>query len=389
VLALAAIVVASAQATSTAWQHTLIRHERYEDFENGSGHAAWLGADYPLTLKAKFRALWLPGVTFYEFGRGEGDEPEDGLARYESPAIDVVGGFSELWLSWNVDCPIDAGFSVELRVAAAKGDWSPWLHVASSGQVAVPFARMGDFGINGEQPVFDAVAMREFDGGKIDVDHFVSNQSWDRLQYSVRARTKADSAEVRVRRVVLCASRRSASVDAQTPMPIRTDAQRRLDVPTFHDEQIQSDWREWMSLTSSVAMAAKYRGQAVAASMIDGLKAMRVDPVHDLSPAAIVDLAYRAGAPGFVERVGSWSEVENAIARRQPLVIRVEQDDSARRTVTWLVLCGFDERGNVLVNDPLAPETALVQPVIAREELRRTWLAQGGTALVFLPREEK
>jgi hypothetical protein len=54
-----------------------------------------------------------------------------------------------------------------------------------------------------------------------------------------------------------------------------------------------------------------------------------------------------------------------------------------------LVLCGFDERGDVFVNDPAAGTPELGQLTYRREQLERVWMARGGTSYVLLAPESK
>jgi len=53
-----------------------------------------------------------------------------------------------------------------------------------------------------------------------------------------------------------------------------------------------------------------------------------------------------------------------------------------------LVLRGFDEQNDCLVNDPAAIDAEHGQLTYKRSELETCWLARGGTAYVLLPRPE-
>jgi hypothetical protein len=53
-----------------------------------------------------------------------------------------------------------------------------------------------------------------------------------------------------------------------------------------------------------------------------------------------------------------------------------------------LVLCGFDDKGDALVNDPAAADATKGKATYKRAELTKAWLARGGTCYVLLPKSK-
>jgi hypothetical protein len=362
---------ASAPA-ATHWEHTLIRHEKFEDFDGGTGVSVRMALDPPLTLidDNTRRAGEQPGT----YRSGIAPDP-----RYESRVLEIPAGFNDALLSWNLDCPARAGCAVELRVGHKRDEsWSPWMHVASSGDYDVGVeASMGD---------------RDFIDGKIDVDYFTSSQLWDRVQYRIRARSDANfqRAELQVRRVVLCLSRRVDGVAPSSPAP---HEHARIAVPFRSQKAEKADIAGKICSPTSVSMVMAYRGVDKPTAEV----AERIfDPVHEIYgnwPRAVQG-AYSFGVPGYLARFSKWSDVENLIAAGQPLVISIAAKEGELTGAPYpktdghlLVLCGFDAQGDVLVNDPAAADATKGQTTYRREQLDKVWLARGGTAYVFLPKE--
>jgi hypothetical protein len=285
--------------------------------------------------------------------------------------------------------PHDVGFALDARVAAGDGGaWSPWLEVVHSG-AAIPEVRPAQDVPSSEDLLefSDELARPAFDGGRVESARFNSTRVWHRVQYRVRARydQKAPGdAVVRVRRVVVVASRRGEAAAASSLVAMNPAAVRRLKFPVWHVGGSEPEDGAPLSLFSSVSAAVVHRGARLG-GLDEVLGEMHVDPMG-LAPSAFVHAAYELQVPGYFARYSSWRDIEQLIADGQPLVIGVEADNPDLDR--WVVLCGFDKRGDALVNDALAEDMDTVSQTLPRERLTRDWLARGGMALVFLPREK-
>src|SRR5882672_946902 len=88
---------------ATHWEHTLVRHEKYEDFEGGTGMGVQMAFDPPLTLTGDYAVPT------------QGDPGPAGpletrvVARYVSSVITATAGFQDALLSWNFDSPAGTG----------------------------------------------------------------------------------------------------------------------------------------------------------------------------------------------------------------------------------------------------------------------------------------
>jgi hypothetical protein len=105
--------------------------------------------------------------------------------------------------------------------------------------------------------------------------------------------------------------------------------------------------------------------------------------------------AFELGVPGYLRRFSRMSEVEETVASGQPLVVSVRVEEGELPGAPYektsghlFVIVGFDERGDVIVNDPAAtPPEEDVRRVYARREVERVWLRKNGVAYVLLEPE--
>jgi hypothetical protein len=108
--------------------------------------------------------------------------------------------------------------------------------------------------------------------------------------------------------------------------------------------------------------------------------------------ARAVQGAHIWGLPGYIERFGDWNAVERHIARGVPVIASIRAARNQLRGAPYrqsnghlLVVTGFDEDGNVHVNDPAAPTREEGMITYAREDMEQVWLANGGIGYILLP----
>lgn len=369
------------------WKHTLVRHESYEEFQHGSGARCELvGEGGPVRLWPR-SYLYRPNAEEQALERrvSAAFAPEgwpEGWARYEMMPLFTLGSFNQLLLSWNIAVPADAGVAIELSVGRkADGEWSPWLVVGEWGK--------GEW----TTPTTEFERVTSFEGGKVDVDYFTSDKTWDIARYRITATSAGKLAPVDVRRVVLVASTKLAEpADAGTPA--LAGARRRIEVPFRSQKSEKAELAARICSPTSLAMVMAYRGADVPTAQV---LERAFDAGHDIygNWPHNVQAAYTFGVPGYLARFAQWSEVEQHIAAGQPLVISIaaaegELDGAPYKQTSGhlLVLCGFDDKGDVLVNDPAAVDASKGQTTYRREQLEKVWLARGGTSYVLLPKEK-
>lgn len=304
------------------------------------------------------------------------------LAAFESAVLAPERKFNQVVASANVDLAPGAGFALQVRVGRFADDsWSPWLAVLEAGE---------------PPPGIERVI--EFDGGKIDIDYFRSDQLYDRAQYRVVGGWTGESAEpIEIRRVAMCLSDMSGIPDSvaapakERPALASGAWQRRLPAP-FRSQKVEDkDLAGRICSPTSVSMVVAYHGVN---HRLDDMVAATFDPRHTIygNWPMNVQAAYTFGVPGYLARFSDWADVEAEIAAGRPLVlsIRVPKEGDLRgapyRTTDGhlIVLTGFDTQGRCLVNDPAAADAERGELVYERADLEKCWMrATGGLTYVF------
>jgi hypothetical protein len=388
------------------WAHQLVLLEDVEDFDAGgssSGFCAELNVEAPVRIG--LQRLGRPP-------RLDGRPAEVEWLRgwYLSPPLTAEGGFEQALLSWNVECPPETGVCVELRVrVASDAHWSPWLYLGDWGSPVPPpmcvdlqEEHLAKSSLDGPSEPLSASQVGgprskrvAFDGGAVDVDVFKSEQRWAQAQFriSVDCSENARDQRVRVRRVSVCFSRKT---DAPAPPFVLPEAaQRRLATPFRSQRTERPEIAGRICSPTSIAMLLEHRGLQV-----DTLAAAEriYDAAHDIygNWTRAIQGAYSFGAPGYLARFSDWNEVAALIAQGTPIAISIAAKEGELDGAPYpktsghlLVLCGFDERGDVFVNDPAAGTPELGQLTYRREQLERVWMARGGTSYVLLAPESK
>ncbi len=304
-----------------------------------------------------------------------------GLAdSFESPVIAAPMPFHEILVSWNLDVPPEVGAAVDLRVATAQGEWSPWLEVGRWGRDDRP----------SPPPV-------EFDRGKVDIDYFKSTVTHERAQLRVTGwlpTARAGAATIVVRRLSTCFTQRHVEPAASVSRPSAPRSwPGRLRVPYRSQKAEAKEIAGRICSPTSLSMVLAYRGVVrPTREVVD----RALDAPHDIygNWPKNVQAAWSYGVPGYLTRFSDWEDVSTHITRGQPIIISIaakrdELTGAPYRSTDGhlLVLCGFDENGDVAVNDPAAKDAAHGEIVYRRAELETVWMARGGTAYVLLPRE--
>ena len=262
-----------------------------------------------------------------------------------------------------------------VRVGEHGADsWSPWMVVGDVGLVPTP----------APDPAWS--------GGRVDTDYFAGRRACARARVRVRAFSAKDvdaRSKVVVERVTVCVSDRTVAVEDVTPRVDPALVQRRLDVPFRSQRTEDPAIAGRICSPTSLAMVLAYRGVDRA---VGDVAARVFDARHDLygNWPRNVQAAYEYGVPGYVTRIASWREAEARIARGTPLIasigVRPGQLAGAPYESTsghLIVITGFDEHGDVHVNDPAASDEARGRVVYRRADLQTVWLDRGGTCYVL------
>jgi len=292
--------------------------------------------------------------------------------RYTSRIVEREEPFTELLPSWNVAAPQGSSFRVDVRVGRRSEEhWSPWLLI-------------GDWGT----PV--APRYTRFEGGKVAVDVFESDEPWDRAQ--LRIEGTGGVGELRLHRASLAftddralAARVTMARTEAWPAPVAV----RVPVRSQRDEDAEIAGS--VCSPTSVAMVMELNGVDVPTAQ---LAAEVRDPTHKIfgNWSRAVQGAFTHGVPGSLVRISSWDAVAEFLQRRMPLVASIKAGEGELAGAPYsktaghlLVVTGIGPAGQVMVNDPAARWPGDVRRVYRREDLERCWFESGGIAYAFDP----
>lgn len=336
----------------------------------------------PLTTRS-----WLERAEQFQAGQltntrvvpGEGVRLSDSsgdfaaAGEYLSPVQEAPFPFNDAVLSWNADAPAGTSLRFELRVRAGEG-WSGWY-------------AMGEWRPEGGR----SISGQSDAQGRVDIDTLKLKTQATALQYRVKLTTSSPSSSPLLRQVSV------AYADLRVPLsgpaiPRPEGGARDLDVPRH--SQLAQDPSIALKICSptSVAMVLQYWG--VNKSVLEVVSGVR-DRTTGIYGNWPLNTAY-AAANGFdarIERFYSLEQLEQEIAAGRPVVISVafgagELANSPTNSTDGhlIVVRGFTPEGDVIVNDPVAPNSSSVRRVYKKEQLGRIWLRSGGIAYLISPR---
>lgn len=265
--------------------------------------------------------------------------------------------------SWNGEGEL---IEVSLRVRVGD-DWSPWFS-------------FGRWSSTGERASVPDQVHPPF--GRLETDTLLLDRPARAYQFRVTLRAAA------LRRLWLAAARK----DERSGEPPHRDAWGvELDVPMRSQMVFPDGGNVWCSPVS-LAMVMAYYGH------VESIPGETVPGVYDAAYRGHgnwpFNTAYAStrGFRAYVDRFGSFAELERWIVRGRPLIASVAYDRSwlpnapiARTAGHILVVRGFTPEGDVIVNDPAAPSDPEVRRVYRRELFRRAWLDRSGVVYVLEP----
>lgn len=287
--------------------------------------------------------------------------------------------FNEVLPSWNVDVPEGAGFRMDVRMGHAQEDtWTAWYF----------------FGRWGTAPDADDKHVRD-DDGLVDVDVFRSKRQFDRLAYRFTPYPGQEGASPAMRRFAVCLSNTlhdeawARKHRQTTEEPPRAMWGRRLDVPFRSQRDESPEIAGNICSPTSTSMVMAYRG-------VDRPTEAMARLIYDADYriygnwARAVQGAYVHGVPGYLRRFHDWNEVKACIAAGQPVIASIKDPGGKLRGSPYphtaghlLVIVGFDEHGNVHVNDPAGrtPEAGLI--TYDRQDMEKVWFGYGGVGYIL------
>jgi len=293
--------------------------------------------------------------------RGGGEQCGD----WTSPVYTAESPFTWAVASWNTD---GAGaVVVELRVQS-QGGWSPWFS-------------FGAWSAAGDR---HSLAGQKVEGvGRMDTDTLRLDQPARQWQMRVQI------AHGTLKRLWLTtALPGTPTVEGEPP---REAWGKDLSVPLRSQMVYPNGGNVWCSPTSlSMVMAFWGHEESIPEQCVPGV----FDPVYEGHGNWPFNTAYAAtrGFVAYVDRFSSYADLERWIDRGIPVICSVaysrdwlENAPLAQVRGHLLVVRGFTEQGDVIVNDPAAAEDTGVRLVYKRDQFRRAWLERAGVVYVIYP----
>ena len=331
----------------------------------------------------------------------------DGAARgctwtsWLSPEVTPGHPFTVLVPSWNARTPDGSWLEIEARTTTDGVHWSRWWVLSRWAET--------------DTAIHPTTVPGQEDGGtEVRIEELVATgeATWTGYQLRVSLmRPAGGDAEPAVSLV-------GAVVSAGEPTPGEepggTAHGVELPVPAYSQQvhrgeypQWDSGGQSWCSPTSTTMVLGRWGlgpsehdyawvDPAYADRFVDHAARQVFDHAYGGAGNWSFNTAYAAlyGTEAFVTRLRSLAEAERFVAAGIPLVASVAFEEHElpgagyRTSGHLLVVAGFDERGDVIVNDPASheiPSNDEVRVVYPRGPFEKVWMRAGGLVYVVRP----
>lgn len=309
-------------------------------------------------------------------------ESQSGTIR--SPIVKTRFPFDEMVITWNCIADTQSG----LAIALAVGDDTTKMH-------RFLYQRWGEL----PESVPDEFAFGVGDSvsgvGRIDVDIAKLKKSCRYYRFEVLAYSNSPMPFM-LDRVSVCYSNTKAgpmlaAKFAVQAMPIKPVA---LAVPFFAQGSLPDSISSRTCSPTSLTMVLNYHGLFCSPMEVSGAVYDREHDIYGNWPYNI-QAAYALGiSKTWLGRHGSFGELYDEIAKGCPVIISIDVPPGKLRGAPYkstggghlIVVRGFDEAGNVLVNDPAGDEPAEGMVAYDIGELTEVWVDHGGVAYHLWPK---
>ncbi len=356
-----------------------------------------------ITSDANFRAGISEGVRIANgsmtFGAPRGRLTYAGSkwswSRWSSWWVQPGQSFTQLVPTWNITTPANTLVQVQTRVRSTAGRFSAWKLMGSWTTRDAGFRRTSG-------------AIQSDSVARVSTDTLVASPGVNLNSYQLRVlflRKPASTATPTVRSVQAVASRPVHALPAtsQPLIPART-----LNVPRYSQmthrgqyPQFGGGGQAWCSPTALSMLLGYYRALPSAANYA-WVNKRYADPWVDHVARVVYDYGYKGAGnwafntayaanlttDAFVTRLANLREAERFIYAGIPLAASISfskgQLGGAPISATaghLVVIVGFTANGNVVVNDPAAPNNASVRRTYDRGQFERAWLRKSSGAV--------
>ncbi len=302
----------------------------------------------------------------------------DRYAGLYSPIISADFPFDEIVLTWNCRCDTDAGLAVIIGI----GDKEEIKH-------RFFYQCWGAF----PESLITAMKNQYPDSihgiGKVDIDILKLNRKYTNYSFDFHS-FNGGTYPYMVDLVTICYTNTFAgpSLAARHDPRISPISPIVMSVPFFAQGTLPDSISSRTCSPTSLAMVLNYHGLDY--NHLETSLAV-YDPLHEIygNWPYNIQAAYNLGmAKAWLARHNSFGEIYPEIAAGNPVIISIDVPPGKLKGAPYnstggghlIVVRGFDDKGNVLVNDPAGdnPQEGLAAYDI--DELTRVWVAHGGVA---------
>lgn len=328
------------------------------------------------------------------------------VGSWTSPVVKLGFGATQAVPSWNATTPTGTWVETRLRGRQADGSWTKW-YVMGRWTAGMDFER-GDIHRTSVEDQGD-------EDGTVYTDTFAAEDGKPIEAYQTRVRLMRPHKSHKSPRVSAIGA--MASEDAGDPPPTSDSILKHaidLDVPQFSQNIHKGEYPEfggggqvWCSPTSS-SMVQYYWGRKYHVKKRDlrDIEAPNGDPQVDYAAMHTWDYAYDGagnwpynaayvatyGLDTRVTRLRSLAEIERFVRAGIPVVVSLafteeEMPEAGYGTDGHLmVVRGFTEDGDPILNDPASDSNAAVRNVYTRENFERVWQKSSeGVVYIYKP----
>lgn len=379
------------------------RHILYEDFDSAAEFASG-SFDGTTATPDGLRITDPAGQRDYTDPFGDGSTTAYDYATWTSPLVTPDFNYTELIASWDAATPGDSWIEVQVRGKADTGQVSKWYVL---GRWTAGDENLHRTSVSGQGDELATVLVDTFAASN---DHSFAN--WQLRIELYRA------AGTDVTPTVSSVGAMASNLPDDKKVPVSPSGGAEgivLDVPAYSQETHIGEYPQWdgggeaWCSPTSTAMVLDFWGMGPTPEDTDWVDPAYQDPQVDHAARYVYDYRYDGagnwpyntayatthGLEGFVTRLRSLTEAEQFIKAGIPLVVSMsfkkgDLDGAGYGTNGHLmVIVGFDENGDVVVNDPashLIPSNDEVRFTYKREQFENAWVPHsGGVAYVIHP----
>jgi Peptidase_C39 like family len=379
------------------------RHVVYEDYDSVADFSTG-SFDGTVATASGLQISTPVGQRDYTDPFGNGSAKTYDYGTWTSPVVTPDFDYSELIASWNASTPGDSWIEISVRGTAETGETSKWYIL---GRWTAGDEDLHRTSVSGQR---DELATVLVDTLATVNDHMFSDYQLRLDLYRLAGTGDTPS----VRSVGAMAS----NLPDTKKVPVSPSGGAEgivLEVPPFSQETHIGHYPEWDNggeawcSPTSTAMVLDFWGMGPTDEDTAWVDPSDADPQVDHAARYTYDYDYEGagnwpyntayaatfGLESFVTRLRSLTEAEQFIKAGIPLVVSMsfkksELDGAGYGTNGHLmVIVGFDENGDVVVNDPashLIPSNDEVRFTYKREQFENAWIPHsGGVVYVIHP----